>query len=155
MTNRRLFLAAVAVLALGLTASSASARRLQDPPPPPQSPSDVATPAGAAAPIYASGCCDAAKPCCDPCIRYRHRRNRCFKCCSTGTTCATLRVKDPCCCCFIDVPVCVPCCCKGEPCVSTRCGLFGRTVVEYCWDCGYRIEVVMTKRGDAIVTYFG
>ncbi|MEX2185584.1 MAG: hypothetical protein WD875_02275 [Pirellulales bacterium] len=154
MTNRRLFIAAVAALAVSLTASTASARRLQDPPPPPASPSDVAPPA-AAAPVYASGCCDAAKPCCDPCIKYRHRRNRCFKCCSCDTTCATLRVKDACCCCYIDVPVCVPCCCEGKPCVSTRCGLFGRTVVEYSWDCGYRIEVTMTKRGDAVVTYFG
>jgi hypothetical protein len=156
MTNRRLFLAAAAVLALGLTASTASARRLQDPPPPPQSPSDVAPPpAEAGPPVYASGCCDACQPCCDPCIKYRHRRNRCFKCCSCETTSAVLRVKDCCCCCYIDVPVCIPCCCEGKPCVSTRCGLFGRTIVEYSWDCGYRIEVTMTKRGDAIVTYFG
>jgi hypothetical protein len=49
----------------------------------------------------------------------------------------------------------MPCCVTGAPCVSTRCGLFGRTIVEYSWDCGYRIEVTMTKKGDAIVTYFG
>lgn len=154
MTNRRLFLAAAAVLALSLTASTASARRLQDPPPPPQSPSDVAPPA-AAVPVYASGCCDACKPCCDPCITYRCRRNRCFKCCSYETTSATLRVKDCCRCCYVDVPVCIPCCCEGKPCVSTRCGLFGRTITEYSWDCGYRIEVTLTKRGDVIVTSFG
>jgi hypothetical protein len=169
MTNRRMYLA-LAVCALGMLTSSAEARRFkQDPPAPPAppaaaapaSPSDVAPPAAAPAPaaaevpVYASGCCEAATPCCDPCIKYRHRRNRCFKCCSTGTTSAVLKVKDPCACCYIDVPVCMPCCVKGEPCVSTRCGIFGRTIVEYTWDCGYRIEVAMTKHGDAIVTYFG
>lgn len=157
MLNRRVFAIALAVCALGVLTSTAEARRLRQDPPaaptPPASPSDAAP--AAAAPVYASGCCADAKPCCDPCIKYRHRRNRCFKCCECGTTSCTLRVKDPCCCCYIDVPVCMPCCVKGEPCVSTRCGLFGRTIVEYSWDCGYRIEVAMTKHGDAIVTYFG
>jgi hypothetical protein len=166
--NRRAMLTALAVCALGVLASSAEARRFrQDPPAPPAppaaaapaSPSDVAPPAAAApaaaVPVYASGCCEGATACCDPCIKYRHRRNRCFKCCSTGTTSSVLRVKDPCSCCYIDVPVCMPCCVTGAPCVNTRCGLFGRTIVEYSWDCGYRIEVTLTKRGDAIVTYFG
>jgi hypothetical protein len=68
---------------------------------------------------------------------------------------AVLQVKDPCCCCCYDVPVCLPTCLCGAPCVNTRCGIFGRTIVEYSWNNGYRVEVTLTKRGDVIVTYFG
>lgn len=162
------FLLAACAAAVLATGTSAFAARRQDgaPPPAPVSPSDQAPKAEAAAPaapaaapagpiVYPSACCEGVSKCCDPCISYRHRRNRCFcnTCCET--TSAVLQVKDPCCCCCYDVPVCLPACLKGAPCVSCRCGIFGRTIVEYSWDCGYRVEVTLTKHGKVLVTYFG
>lgn len=67
-----------------------------------------------------------------------------------------LVVKDPCDpCCELELPVCIPCCCE-VPC-SVKCskGLFGRTITEYCWDCGFRMEVVATKHGEFIVHHYG
>jgi hypothetical protein len=52
------------------------------------------------------------------------------------------------------VPVCVPVC-NEAPCVTSRCGLFGRGIVSYTWSCGYRIDMVITKHGDVRVTTFG
>jgi hypothetical protein len=66
-----------------------------------------------------------------------------------------LKVKDPCCCCCLEVPVCLPACCQGEPCVRSHCGILGRGVVEYRWDCGVCVHIVIQKRGDVRVTYIG
>ena len=99
-----------------------------------------------------------APKCCDtPCIDYRHRRPCRKVCCECAPPQKmTLCVKDPCCCdSSVKVPVCIPSCCKGEPCVSGRCGVLGRGVVTYEWCCGYKLTVTFKKCGDLTVTYFG
>ena len=93
---------------------------------------------------------------CQPCIRYRHHRG-CNTCCECQPPLnVLLEVKDPGCCgCAVEVPVCIPSCCTGAPCVSSRCGLLGRGIVEYCWDCGYRVRVVFDRHGDLTVHTYG
>ena len=57
-------------------------------------------------------------------------------------------VVDPCTGCAKEVCVCVPCCCTEDPCVTCRRGVFGRTVLQYCWPCcGYKVEVVINRLG--------
>ena len=94
--------------------------------------------------------------CYQPCIRYKHHRG-CKVCCGCEAPVKTvLVVKDPCCCgCSVEVPVCLPSCCTGEPCVTCRPGMFGRSIVEYSWDCGYLVRVVFTRHGDLIVHSYG
>ncbi len=86
-----------------------------------------------------------------PCIDYRGCWDRCGPKVST-----VLKVKDPCdCCCnpcLAEIPVCLPACCKN-PCVSCKCGLFGRSVVTYSYDCGCCITIVFRNCGDVIVKY--
>jgi hypothetical protein len=119
----------------------------------------------AAAMIYATPTVDAAAnsvgcqqvACCyNPCVNYKYRRGCvCCKTCDPPVK-QVLTVLDPCNCgCAVAVPVCVPACCTGAPCVSSRCGLF-RGHVSYEWSCGYRIDVAIGKRsGNVTVTYFG
>jgi hypothetical protein len=78
-------------------------------------------------------------------------RKACYDVCA-GTTTIVLTVKDACCC-AVEVPVCVPVCCTDAPCVDSRCGIFGRSIVEYSWNCGYRVQIVLTKHGNVRVTY--
>ena len=90
------------------------------------------------------------------CINYRHHRFlRCkYDPCSTNKV--LLHVPDYCCCCcLVEVPVCVPCCCEGAPTVCAHKGCFGRSVVEYRWCCGYHLKVVFDRCGDATVHYYG
>lgn len=52
------------------------------------------------------------------------------------------------------VPLCVPCCCTGEPRVcNTRAGLLGRGYADLVWDCGYVAKVTFLKHGGVIITY--
>ncbi|MEK6250139.1 MAG: hypothetical protein N2C12_18285 [Planctomycetales bacterium] len=98
---------------------------------------------------------DAAAACCyNPCIIYKARgrcRRSCCGCAPPVQT--TLTVADPCCCkCAVDIPVCVPACCKGAPsCVTSRCGMLCKGVVTYKWCCGYTVKVVFKKCGDVVV----
>ena len=55
----------------------------------------------------------------------------------------------------VDVAVCLPACCKGEPKVCAGTGIFGRDVVEYRWCCGYSVKVAFKHSGDLIVTTWG
>ncbi len=55
--------------------------------------------------------------------------------------------------CFYEIPMCLPACCTGEPRVTSYCGLFGRGVVKYCYECGLEIEVKFRLRGDVEVEY--
>lgn len=55
--------------------------------------------------------------------------------------------------CFYEIPMCLPACCTGEPKVTSYCGLFGRGVVVYCYQCGLEIEVKFRLRGDVEVEY--
>ena len=105
----------------------------------------------------------AGAPCCtvptaickDPrCISYCHHRSRCcFDPCKT--TPLVLQVPDNCCCCLVEVPVCIPACCEGAPSVCCHRGIFGRQVVEYSWCCGFHLKVVFDRCGDVTVHYYG
>ena len=112
------------------------------------------------APVFACGRCgkaDCCGPICsyNPCIKYVDRA-RCLGCCDCGPSIQTaLQVKDPCSCCIVDVPVCLPACCTGEPCVDAKCGLLGNGKIFYTWNCGYEVKVVLNKRGDITVLYLG
>ena len=55
--------------------------------------------------------------------------------------------------CFYEIPMCLPACCTGEPKMSRYCGLFGRGVVVYCYECGLEVEVKFRLRGDVEVEY--
>ena len=55
--------------------------------------------------------------------------------------------------CFYEIPMCLPACCTGEPTMHSYCGLFGRGVVVYCYECGLEIEVKFRLRGDVEVEY--
>ncbi len=93
----------------------------------------------------------AAQPCktYKPCISYCG----CCDCCGPKAS-QTLLVKDPCdCCCeCAEIPVCLPTCCKN-PCISCRCGLFGRSIVTYSYDCGCCVTIVFRRCGDVVVKY--
>jgi hypothetical protein len=101
-----------------------------------------------------SGCCTPKEPCSEePCLVYRH--------CGPKLCCGceppkeiVLKVKDPCTGCEIDVPVCAPACCEGEPEVCSGTGLFCRDKVEYEWCCGFRVTVVF-RRCDVLVRTWG
>lgn len=97
-----------------------------------------------------------AAPVCCPkvCIDYRHHRGcKCFDPCKTEQV--ILQVKDPCTCCLVEVPVCVPCCCDGGPVMCCYSGFMKRDVVEYTWGCGFYLKVVFDRRGDVTVHYYG
>jgi hypothetical protein len=74
-------------------------------------------------------------------------------CCPPPPVKVTLCVDDPCDPCpAFPVTVCMPACCDAVPCVSWRNGAFGRRVATYVWpSCGYRLDVVITRRGEVIV----
>jgi len=98
------------------------------------------------------------QPCCyEACFHYKthrlHKKVCPCDCCPPVKM--VIQVIDPRCNCFVDVPVCVPACCKGVPKVSSRCGLFNRGIVEYCWCCGYKIKFVFRKGGHVDVHYYG
>jgi hypothetical protein len=89
------------------------------------------------------------------CIDYKsHRFLRC-KWDSCHTQKLVLQVPDHCCCCLVEVPVCIPACCSGAPTVCAHCGHFGRSVVEYSWCCGYHLKVVFDRCGNVTVHSYG
>jgi hypothetical protein len=55
--------------------------------------------------------------------------------------------------CFYEIPLCLPACCTGEPTFDSRCGLLGRGVVTYCYECGLEVTVKFRLRGDVEVRY--
>jgi hypothetical protein len=78
----------------------------------------------------------------------------CCGCCDPPVQ-TILKVKDPCTCCEVEVPVCLPACCKGEPTVCCGVGFLGRDVVAYEWCCGFSVRVAFKHSGDLIVTTWG
>lgn len=80
-------------------------------------------------------------------------RRTCCGCKSSLDT--VLTVQDPRTHCLIDVPVCIPGCCTGKPSVHAHAGVFGRGVTAFHWACGYKARVVVDRRGDVTVHYFG
>jgi hypothetical protein len=109
--------------------------------------------AGAAA--LDPACCAPAAPCCPtPCITYRHHGPK--LCCGCAPSVETvLTVNDPCTCCPVQIPVCLPACCSGEPTVCCGRGLLGRTVVSYDWCCGFSVTVRFLHSGDIVVVTRG
>jgi hypothetical protein len=77
----------------------------------------------------------------------------CCDCCGAKAS-QTLLVKDPCdCCCeCAEIPVCLPAGCKN-PSICSRCGLFGRSIVTYSYDCGCCVTIVFRRCGDVVVKY--
>ncbi|HTM55595.1 MAG TPA: hypothetical protein VL175_16320 [Pirellulales bacterium] len=100
------------------------------------------------------GCCGQPACCPKPCITYRHRGPKLCCGCEPGIE-TVLKVKDPCTCCEVDVPVCLPACCQGEPKVCVGTGFLGRDIVEYEWCCGFSVRVAFKHNGDLIVTTWG
>ncbi|MAR10372.1 MAG: hypothetical protein CL681_10410 [Blastopirellula sp.] len=92
--------------------------------------------------------------CCTPEVVYRQAHLLCRRICVERAS-TTLIVKDECTSCCYAIPVCVPVCCLEGGCVTERCGLLGRRVIVYTWDCGFKLEIVMRARGDVLVVYHG
>ena len=102
-----------------------------------------------------------AAPCCptNPCIKYHHKhafKHKCAQgCCEEPTYETVLCVTSPETCCSVNVPVCLPVCCQGCPCESSRCTLFGCGQVRYDYGCGCSVVVRFQKSGDILVVYHG
>lgn len=90
------------------------------------------------------------------CVRYVQHCPHRKTCCGCATSYQTvLTVIDPKTCCPVDVPVCLPSCCTGQPQSSGRNGLLGRGITNYSWCCGYNIRIVVGHHGDVTVHYYG
>ena len=94
--------------------------------------------------------------CCpQPCLTYRHRGHH-RACCGCAPPVETvLTACDPCTCCPVAIPVCVPACCQGEPSVSCHHGLLCASVVDFDWACGYRVTVRFKHNGQVVVVTRG
>ena len=99
--------------------------------------------------------------CCptNPCIKYHHKHAHRHKhaggCCPEPTYETVLNPTSPETCCAVAVPVCLPACCQGCPCETSRCTLFGCGQVRYDYACGCSVIVRFQKSGDILVTYVG
>ena len=93
-----------------------------------------------------------ATSCRQPCITYNYRGGRTSCGCERPIQ-TVLAVQNPCSCCPVTVPVCIPGCCVGEPKVCTDRGLFGRHIVWYEWCCGFSVKITFKRSGDMAVTY--
>ena len=139
-------LAAAALLSLS-TPSAEAARRARGLEPTCAAPEPTCA-------LPAPACYAPAPVCCpEPCIKYnsRGRHRSCYGC---ETVNLVVPVKNPSDCgCVVAVPMCIPACCTGEPCVKSHCGPLGRGVVVYEWCCGFKARVVFDRCGDVTVTY--
>jgi hypothetical protein len=95
----------------------------------------------------------------NPCIKYRHKHAHRHKhaagCCVEPTYETVLTPTSPETCRTVAVPVCLPACCDGCPCETSRCTLFGCGQVRYDYACGCSVLVRFQKCGDILVTYVG
>ena len=102
-----------------------------------------------------------AETCCptNPCIKYRHKhahKHKCAKgCCAEPTYETVLNPTSPETCKTVAVPVCLPACCQGCPCETSRCTLLGCGQVRYDYACGCSVIIRFQKHGDILVTYAG
>lgn len=157
---------AAAAIAVLLVASQAQARiarfaaLVANQPAPPAAatpaPAAASTPAPVTPAAVEPSCCAPAPKCCpQPCIKYVNRG--CLKvCCGCEAPVkTTITVVNPCTCCPVEIPVCLPACCKGCPEITSRCGLLCRGVVHYDWCCGFSVTVRFDHCGDAVVIYRG
>jgi hypothetical protein len=102
------------------------------------------------------GCCVQTCGHCSPDAhhKYRHSARRVLKC--EGSIELCMHVLNPDCCgCPVEIPMCVPTCCAGEPpVVCNDRGLFGRGIVSFEWPCcGYAAKVVFKRHGKIDVVY--
>lgn len=59
-----------------------------------------------------------------------------------------------CTCTLYQIPLCIPCCCVGEPQIcNARTGLLGRGHVDLVWPCGFTAKVVFLVHGGAKIIY--
>ncbi|MBM4068760.1 MAG: hypothetical protein FJ271_07425 [Planctomycetes bacterium] len=58
-----------------------------------------------------------------------------------------LKVTHPCNGCCYDVPVCLPACCVGAPCVTHHRTLIGCGRVVYRWSCGHCVVIRFPRHG--------
>lgn len=147
MLTKRVLLIAVASATMVFVAQvqRAQARLIAEP---------IKAPMPAAAP---TGDGSAPQPVCcpKPCIVFRHHGPKlCCGCCKPPVE-TVLKVKAPCSDCEIDVPVCVPACCTGDPTICFGVGAFGRPIVVYEWCCGFSVRVAFRHCGDLLVTTWG
>jgi hypothetical protein len=95
----------------------------------------------------------------NPCIKYRHKHAHCHKhncgCCGEANYQTVLTPTSPETCQTVGVPVCVPACCQGCPCETSRCTLLGCGQVRYDYACGCSVVIRFQKCGDILVTYHG
>jgi hypothetical protein len=92
--------------------------------------------------------------CCpQPCLIYRHRGHHRVCCAPPIET--VLTATNPCTCCPVAIPVCVPACCNCAPSVSCHDGLFCAGVVNFDWSCGYRVSVRFKHNGEVVVVSKG
>ncbi|MEX0677079.1 MAG: hypothetical protein WD063_08390 [Pirellulales bacterium] len=150
MLSKRCMLVALALGTTWMVIQTAQAR--------PVAPADAQTASIAnAETVTAEPISGAPEPdCCPPpCIKYRH--------CGPKLCCGpckppkqiVLKVKNPCTCCEVEVPVCLPACCEGDPTVCCGKGFLCRDVVEYEWCCGFYVRVAFKRCGDLVVTTWG
>lgn len=94
--------------------------------------------------------------CCpQPCLIYRHRGHHRAGCGCAPPVEMVLSAMNPCTCCPVAIPVCVPACCQCAPSVSCHSGLFCAGVVDFDWSCGYRITVRFRHNGEVVVVTRG
>ena len=94
----------------------------------------------------------------NPCIKYRHKhahKHRRCGCCVEPTYETVLEACSPETGLNVAIPVCLPVCCKGCPCETSRCTLFGCGQVRFDYACGCSVIARFTKHGDILVTYVG
>jgi hypothetical protein len=95
----------------------------------------------------------------NPCIKYRHKHAHRHKhargCCVEPTYETVLTPTSPETCATVAVPVCLPACCQGCPCETSRCTLLGCGQVRYDYACGCSVIVRFQKCGDILVIYEG
>lgn len=95
----------------------------------------------------------------NPRIKYRHKHACPHKhvhgCCPEPTYETALEATSPETCRTVVIPVCLPACCAGCPCQSSRCTLLGCGQVRFDYGCGISVVVRFQKCGDILVTYHG
>jgi len=95
----------------------------------------------------------------NPCIKYRHKHAHKHRhgagCCPEPTWETVLNPCSPETGCMVSVPVCLPACCQGCPCETSRCTLLGCGLVKYDYGCGCSVHIRFQKHGDILVTYIG
>ena len=99
--------------------------------------------------------------CCptNPCIKYHHKHAHRHKhargCCPEPTYETVLEACSPETGRMVAIPVCLPACCDGCPCQTSRATLLGCGLVRWDYACGVSVTARFTKHGDIIVTYIG